>query len=117
MLLSYMDQRDLQLLPADHYPAISTATPRQWLPFMTDDGITVWRDTVANQLAPDGASLTNKILGSRVGWSAEEMESAINDSHKMADLVWHHVPVDQLEAVEHTMYSATRDAVVDFLKG
>jgi hypothetical protein len=117
ILLSYMDQRDLGLLPPTHYPAMASTAPRNWLPFMTDEGITVWRDTVASQLAPEGGSRTNEILGQRIHWTPEQMKEAINDPHKMAELVWHFVPEDRLAEVEQAMYSATRDAVIAYVKG
>src|SRR6266436_5852158 len=33
LLLSHMDQRDRQLLPANQYDDLASATPARWLPF------------------------------------------------------------------------------------
>src|SRR5689334_2305202 len=52
VLLSHLDRRDRQLLPDNHYGLLSSAAPNGWLPFIDDDALVVWRDTIASQLAP-----------------------------------------------------------------
>jgi hypothetical protein len=115
VLLSYMDQRDRQLLPDSQYAQLSTAAPNHWLPFIDDEALIVWRDTIASQIAPGAMSLTLDILGKRVSKTAAELATVVDDPIKMAELTWKNIPPEKLAEVEQTMYNACRDAVITYL--
>lgn len=115
LLLAYMDQRDLQKLHSEDYHKLSVAMPQHWLPFIDDQGLCVWRDTVASQIAPGGMSLTNEILGQRVGLSSQEMDSYISNPDRMQELMWAYLLPERLARVEEAMYIGTRSTVIDYL--
>jgi len=117
ILLGYMDQRDRALLPDSDYPPLATTAPHSWLPFMSDDALCGWRDTVAPQLAPGGTSLTLHILGKRIGMTAPEMAAFINNPDQMAVSLWAHIPHKNLAVVEDAMYNAVRDTIIGYLAG
>ncbi len=117
VLLSYLDRRDRQLLPDSHYNLLSTASPNGWLPFIDDDALVVWRDTIASQLAPDAQSLTIDILAKRVKMAAADLAAIVDNEARMDELAWHNVPPDKVAVVEQTMYNACRDTVIAYLSG
>jgi hypothetical protein len=117
LLLAWMDQRDLSVLHPQDYDRLAGTVPKKWLPFMSDEGLSIWRDMVAPQIAPGGVSLTNQILGQRVALSADEMANHINDAVAMQERMWSILLPEQLAVVEESMYMQTRDAVIDYLNG
>jgi hypothetical protein len=117
LLLAYLDQRDLQILTPEDYNKLASTLPQRWLPWMSDEGLCVWRDMVAAQLAPGGVSLTNQILGQRVALSADEMTKQINDKARMDEQMWSRLLPEQLASIEEAMYIHTRKALVDYLSG
>ena len=114
-LLAYLDQRDRELMPESHYGQLAGAEPRGWLPFMDDSALVIWRDTIANQLAPEAESLTVEILAKRLAKPTEEFRAFVEDEARMNELTWANVPVDHLAVVEETMYTTTRNTVINYL--
>ncbi|MEP7285735.1 MAG: zinc dependent phospholipase C family protein [Chloroflexota bacterium] len=114
-LLASLDRHDRQLLLPSDYDKLAVTTPNHWLPFMSDEALTVWRDTVASQLAPGAESLTTEILGKRVSLTAAELTAFIDDEAQMNHLTWANVPPDKLAVVEETMYTETRATVIAYL--
>jgi hypothetical protein len=114
-LLAYLDRRDRELLPGSHYGQLAGAEPHGWLPFMDDNALVVWRDTIAKQLAPEGESLTVEILARRLAKPTEEFQAFVEDEARMNEFTWANVPVDQLAEVEEKMYTTTRSAVLNYM--
>ncbi len=112
VLLGHLDERDREKLPAGDYFQLASATPRGWLPFMSDPVLTGWRDLIADQIAPGGASQTLDILGKRIGKAGPELASMV--SSQIGALVWSNVPRLRVDAVEEAMYVATRAAVTAY---
>jgi hypothetical protein len=115
VLLSHLDERDLQQLPAGEHYYLMSAEPCRWLPFMPDEALRGWRDIIAAQLPPAGASRTLEILGKRVGLSVEEMAGYVTSKARMDEIVWSTIPAERLAAAEEAMYVAVRRTVIAYL--
>jgi hypothetical protein len=115
-VLATLDRRDRSLLPVEYYAQLSQAAPHGWLPFMDDAALSVWRDTIADQLAPGARSLTLDVLAHRMSMPVDEFTAFVNDEADMNRRVWANVPRDRLVAVEGTMYDHSRDAVIAYLE-
>jgi hypothetical protein len=115
ILLSYLDERDLNQLPTGEYAHLISAEPCRWLPFMPDDALRGWRDIVAAQLPPAGASRTLEILGKRIGMSVEEMTEFLATQDRMDEIIWANIPAERVAATEEAMYVAVRRTVIAYL--
>lgn len=115
VLLSYLDERDLKQLPDGEHEHLVSAEPRDWLPFMPDDALRGWRDIVAAQLPPAGASRTLEILGKRIGMTVEDMTEFLASKTQMGEIVWANVPAERVAATEEAMYVAVRRTVIAYL--
>jgi hypothetical protein len=106
-LLVAMDMRDYPLLENWQRPALLTANPQSWVPFMTDADLTGWRDFVGIQLPPGGVSQTLEVIGPRVGQAPHELGAFIQSAESMAPL-YANVPADVLAQAEHDMAERAR---------
>jgi len=115
-VLAILDRRDRGLLPDAYYTHLSQAAPRGWLPFIDDAALGVWRDTIADQLAPGARSLTLDVLANRMSMPLAEFTGFVDDEADMNRRVWANVPRERLAAVEAAMYETARDAVTNYLE-
>ncbi len=114
MLIAYLDRRDRAKLTDTEYMALASAVPNRWLPFISDQGLIDWRDTIASQIAPAAPSRTLDILGQRVSMTASELAGLL-DSEGQMEALWALVSPSQVASIEEAMYSGTRRTVVDYL--
>lgn len=118
MILAWMDEQDYRRLPAaEQYPALATAQPEAWLPFVPDKALIDWRDLVAEQLSPGGHSRTTEILGQRIRMNAAEMDEFIHSEQAMNDYLWRNVPRSAVAAAEHAMTDRARSYIRGYLNG
>jgi hypothetical protein len=111
-----MDEQDYLVLPLDEqYPALSTAQPAQWLPFIPDQALIDWRDLVASQIAPGGHSRTLEILGQRIRMNAAEMAEFIHSEQAMNDYLWRNVPRTAVAKAEQSMYHRACESIRMYL--
>lgn len=114
-VLAVLDRRDRGLLPDAYYTQLSQAAPRGWLPFIDDAALGVWRNTIADQLAPGARSLTLEVLANRMSMPLAEFTAFVDDEADIKRRVWANVPRERLTGVESAMYDAARDAVIGYL--
>jgi hypothetical protein len=107
-LLAWLDARDYAGLPGGLGPVLQAAQPHDWLPFVPDAALAEWRDMVADQLPPEGRSLTFDILGGRVQLSASEMAAVVEAPARMQADVWAYIPPDVVIQTEQAMYEQAR---------
>lgn len=86
-----------------------------WLPFMSDEVLRHWRDLVAAQLAPAGASLTLEIFGKRLRMDPAQLRAALDDPSEMRRCLWRFVPQSLLEQVTRLCYAFARDQLAVYL--
>lgn len=115
LILTDMDERDLELLADWHAESLGLCEPNAWLPFMTDDVLRGWRDLVARQIAPGGESETLAIFGRRLKRDPAEIRAALDDPALMDQYLWRHVPRSSLSLVERQTYTFTREQLAIYL--
>jgi len=115
LILTVMDERDERLLAPWQAAALSRCEPAGWLPFMSDEVLRGWRDLVARQIRPGGASETLAIFGRRLKRDPAELRAALDDPAEMDFYLWRHVPKASLALVERAAYAYTRDQLAVYL--
>ena len=115
LILTVMDERDEALLENWHAASLAQCQPGGWLPFMPDDALRGWRDYVAGQLLPGGASETLAIFARRLGRDPAELRAALDDPTQLQNCLWRHVPPGLLAAVEDMVYAFTREQLTVYL--
>ncbi|PJF36036.1 MAG: hypothetical protein CUN49_07520 [Candidatus Thermofonsia Clade 1 bacterium] len=109
-LLGHLDARDRACLAEGDYSALKNAVPRAWLPFISDADLCVWRDLIADQLAPRAPSRTLEILGSRICMSAAQLQALLANETEMR-LLWQNIPPSLIASVEVAMHASVRQTV------
>jgi hypothetical protein len=116
LLLITMDERDYARLPAGIAGELSAAQPNAWLPFMSDETLCAWRETIARQIPPNGESETLKVIAPRVMRQPAEMRQLLDSQAVMDRDVWAHIPPELLATVEGSAYTAARDQLIAYLR-
>ena len=115
LILTVMDERDEALLEDWQAASLAQCEPQGWLPFMRDDVLQEWRDYVAGQILPGGASETLAIFARRLRSDPAELRAALDDRAQLHACLWRHVPQGLLAAVEEWVYAFTRDQLALYL--
>ncbi len=115
LILTVMDERDERLLHAWQGESLCRARPAGWLPFLSDEILCGWRDLVARQLLPGGASQTLAIFGKRLRCEPSVIRAALDDPAQMEARLWRHVPKTLLREVERGCYAFARDQLAVYL--
>ena len=115
LILTVMDERDEIALASWQAASLSRCEPAGWLPFMADEVLRGWRDLVARQLQPGGASETLAIFGRRLRRDPAEIRALLDDPARMDFYLWRQVPRERLAAVERQAYAFTRDQLAVYL--
>ena len=110
LLLTRIDEQDLDLLDDWHAPVLHKAQPHNWLPFMSDATLLEWRDFIHEQLV-DG-SQTVEVLSKRVKMSPTEFRAILDSPQRLQDDLWAYVPLATIEAVEAKMYTFAREQLL-----
>jgi len=105
IILGWLDARDRETLWETDYPALVSAQPTNWLPFIPDSAIAQWRDLVAAQIAPGGESKTLEILSQRIKMNEADMREFVQSERLMNDYLWRNVPPAAVEQAEAAMYA------------
>lgn len=96
-LRAFMDAADVAQLAAPTGPALHTARPERWLPFVRDDDLARWRDRVADQLRPGALSHTVTVFAERMNADPQALAALVNSPTDMDQRVFVHVSREQLE--------------------
>lgn len=104
ILLSYMDERDLNRLFPWQPPTLIQAKPENWLPFMNDKILADWRDFIGEQIKPGGESQTLQVFGSRISRSPAELRAILDSPEQMQSDLWAHITPEILATIEADMY-------------
>ncbi|MBI5668358.1 MAG: zinc dependent phospholipase C family protein [Chloroflexi bacterium] len=115
-LLITMDERDLMLLEPWQHPALAAAQPDEWLPFLPDSTLSDWRNFIAEQIKPGGASQTLQVFGARINKTPDELR-LILDSPEQMHLLWENVTPAILADIEAQMYNHAREQMGLYLDG
>ena len=113
LLLAYMDERDYALLEAWQADVLAAAIPDDWLSFMPDADLLVWRDYIQGQLT--GESQTLVIFGQRLDKPVEALRAVLDSPERLQADLWANVPQEALEQIEDRMYTFAREQMLLYL--
>lgn len=97
-LRAHWDAHDLGQLPAALGAQLHSARPARWLPFVRDEHLAAWRDTVGNQLVPGGATRTVEVFAERMRVDPQAFAALVNSPEAMRAKVFNRVSPQQLFA-------------------
>ena len=115
IILSHMDERDLQKLDTWQPDTLRSALPVDWLPFISDKNLSSWRDLIQEQIKPDGNSKTLEIFGQRLGKAPEDLRSFLDSPEKMQAGLWDHIEQALLAEIETGFYQYAREQMLIYL--
>lgn len=98
VLRAYLDRQIIDSLDAAVGSDLQGATPRNWLPFVADDHLLVWRNLLARQLQPGSTVETVEVFASRQGISPEAYYRLLSSEEKLEEEIFVHLPRRNLQA-------------------
>ncbi|MCA0458673.1 MAG: zinc dependent phospholipase C family protein [Chloroflexi bacterium] len=108
VILIYMDERDYNSLESWQPETLAQTLPDHWLPFMSDETLTGWRDFIAGQIQPGGASQTLDVFGKRINKTPAELRAILDVPEAMQTQLWANIKPSLLDTVERDMYTHAR---------
>jgi hypothetical protein len=117
VLLCHLDAGDYQQWPAHFAPALASAEPQDWLPFLGDADLRSWRDIIAGQICPDCHSQTLKILGARVRIGEGGLREILESPERLARELWAYIPDEVLGRVGQLMAESMAADVLEYMGG
>lgn len=114
VLRTWLDEQDQARLDGREAAALAAVTPRGWLPFVRDQDLQGWRDSLVEQLQPGHRIRTAEVFAERMGVSAEMVEAAAHSPEQMAR-IFQHVPQEHLRAYRDTVLRRSVCLVNDYL--
>jgi len=115
LLRTWLDRQDLARLNGHTVLALQQAVPERWLPFVSDESLTSWRDWLVRQLRPGQHVQTAEVFARRMGIPAEEMEAVLASPQQMSERVLKHIPEGALQRFRETGHTRTVDVIVRYL--
>lgn len=107
-LLTYLDKIAVESLPDRAGRILAAAEPDGWLPFVNDEDLAHWRDTLVDQLQPGAPLRTIEIYAGRLYMSPEEFAKNLEESSWMEEHLIRRVPVDSV--IEMISFAVTESA-------
>lgn len=115
VLRTWLDEEDQARLDGREAAALATAEPRGWLPFIRDEDLRAWRDTLVEQLQPGHRIRTAEVFAERMGVPAEMVEMAAHSPERMA-WIFRNVPPERLQAYRDTVLRRSVQLIGDYLR-
>lgn len=111
ILLIGMDERD-EIPARNSASVLANANPHNWLPFMQDAALIAWRNVIARQLEPNGASETLAVIAPRVNRTVEQLRAMVDDTESLEHDLFAHIPHALVAEVEEKMYLHAREQMI-----
>ena len=83
VLRTWLDQRDQSRLNGNLSATLSQVEPSQWLPFVADDHLRVWRDEIASELRPGATVRTVEVFAERLHVPPDALRRLIESPDEM----------------------------------
>ncbi len=96
VLRAYLDEQILDDLPKETGKCLGNTEPANWLPFISDEHLSAWRDLVARQLQPGAKSQTVDMFASRGGISSDEFSKILHSDERLEKDVLSIIPPELL---------------------
>ena len=116
VLRTWMDRQDQQRLNGSVVTVLQGTEPHNWLPFVSDEHLRVWRDWLVGQIGPGGSVQTAEVFAQRMGVPVAEVEAVLRSPQQMEERVFRHIPRAALRSFHDTGY-ARSVALVDWYIG
>lgn len=113
-LRAWLDAADVALLPAPIGPALHTAHPEQWLPFVKDEDLARWRDRVADQLLPGAPSHTITVFAERMNADPRTFAALVQSPVEMNRRVFTHASPAQIERYRALALAASARVIREY---
>jgi len=115
VLRTWMDSQDQQRLDGSVATALRKAEPQNWLPFVSDEHLRVWRDWLIEQLGPGHSVQTADVFAQRMGVPVAEMEAMLRSPQQMEERVFRHIPRSALQSFHDTGYARSVALITRYL--
>lgn len=116
ILMTYLEYRAADGLPAGTGRQLAKARPDGWLPFVADHYLAEWGGRISHMIEQGGARLVSRALAQTCNLAPEEMEAIVLSEDRMsADAYWV-VPRECLLAFEAESARRSGAAVMGYLK-
>jgi hypothetical protein len=104
VLRTWMDNRDQAKLNGNAVHELQEAEPHNWLPFVDDKHLRMWRDWLVEQLAPGQRMQTAEVFARRMGIPAGEVEAVARSPQQMEERVFRYFPRSALASFREAAY-------------
>jgi len=115
VLRAYLDAQVLPALSPDTPQYLGDSQPDQWLPFVKDQNLRVWRDYLARQLAPGADIETIEVFAARQGISPTEFQNLLDSEERMEQEIFIHLPRGVLSAYRERVVDASFHLLTSYL--
>lgn len=116
-LLTYLDKIAVKSLPNGAGRILAAAEPDEWLPFVTDEDLTRWRDILVDQLQPGVPLRTIEIYAGRLYMSPEEFAKNLEEPAWMEEHLIRRVPVDSVIEMISSAVKESADLINQYFFG
>lgn len=97
VLRAYVDRQILPGLTNGTCTSLAEATPRGWLPFVEDEHLRQWRDSLVGQLRPQASIQTVEVFAARQGIPPVEFYRLLDSEEEMERQVFARIPRRSLD--------------------
>jgi len=97
VLRAYLDERILTKLGTGMDACLSQVEPENWLPFVEDHHLRMWRNLLFPQLQPGALTQTVAVFSSRQGISTPEFHALLGSEERMRLEVFERIPLQHIQ--------------------
>jgi hypothetical protein len=115
ILMTYLEHRAEARLPGAALDRLKRAQPERWLPFLDDQTLLRWRETIIRIVENGGAARVSREFARTNGLAADEMAAIVGSEARMAEVAYPTIPRAQLLAFEDEVRGRSAGAVMDYL--
>lgn len=115
VLRAWMDQEALKGLSEDVWSQLQAAQPEDWLPFVEDDDLAVWRDYLVGQLRPGGRVETVEVFAGRLGLKASDFQELLSSGTALEDNIFARFSKQRLDEYRATLVKNNLALIEEYL--
>jgi hypothetical protein len=117
VLRTWVDDRDQAKLNGNVAQVLRKTEPHDWLPFVDDQHLRMWRDWLVVQLTSGQRMQTAEVFARRMGIRAEEVEAVARSPQQMEERVFRYFPRSALAAFRETAYESSITLLDSYIGG
>jgi hypothetical protein len=116
VLRSYLDRQITHGLTNGTFTYMSRAEPAGWLPFVRDEHLRQWRETLTDQLKPQAATQTVEVFAARQGIPPGEFYRMIDSEEEMDREIFSHIHREALDDYRSALLDHSIQLISTFLQ-